>query len=124
MIRAMRRWQLPNLGLWDIPEIPAFYQKTFKDGFPWIYWLQPDFLWVGYQLLFACGCDVSTTKVGDQVHVQSTGEDALTEWMEFNFGSLNLFTDANDIPIEINEECSENLTRCIKTNLLRDAGSG
>lgn len=112
-------WDEDDRELWDIPEIRSFYNKTIADGFPWIYWLQPNELWVGYRLLFACGLNIATKKFGDKVLVEATGEEALTEWMSANFDSLNVFTETNGISLEINKECSDNLTRFMKAELFK-----
>ncbi|MEQ8634443.1 DUF4365 domain-containing protein [Gimesia maris] len=110
-------WDDDCRELWDIPEIRAFYQKTFDDRFPWIYWLQPDFLWQGYQLLLSCGCEVSTKRTGDTVQIRPASRDAMKKWFDENFRSLNLFTDANQISLDINKECSDNLFRFLSTNV-------
>lgn len=112
-------WNEDDRELWDIPEMRHFYKKTLTDGFPWIYWLQPDELWVGYQLLFACGCNTVSKTLGGKVHLEASGEDALTEWISASFDSLNAFTEANGISNEINRECSDNFFRFLKATLIK-----
>ena len=110
-------WSDDPRELCDIPEIRKFYTKTVADLFPWIYWLEPDRFWQGYKLLFACGCDVTTSALGDRTWAMPQGREALEQWVDANFHCLNTFTDDNGIETEINRECSENLGRFLRSNL-------
>lgn len=110
-------WQDDTRELYEIKEVIDYVAATLRDGFPWIYWLEPDQLWIGYRLLYACSGKVTISKAegGFLVNVDPT---ALKVWMEWNFHNLNQFTEANKIPIEINKEVSGNLVRFLKTNLI------
>ena len=54
-------WQTDTRELYEIEEVRKYMHATVEHGFPWIYWLEPDVLWVGYQLLFSCTCPVRST---------------------------------------------------------------
>lgn len=112
-------WNSDDRELWEIPEVRAYYKKTLEDGFPWIYWLEPDFLWQGYQILFACACEFKSKWAGNQFLLELVGPEALTAWIESNFNALNEFTEKHSIPEEINRECSENFKRFIRTKIFQ-----
>ena len=112
-------WNSDDRELWEIPEVRAFYSKTLEDGFPWIYWLEPDFLWQGYMILYACACEMKSRWVGDQFLLEATGPESLQVWINSNFKALNEFTENHSIPEEINRECSDNFARFIKARFFR-----
>lgn len=112
-------WSDDPRELCEIPEIRNFYRKTLEDHFPWIYWLEPDRAWIGYSLLFNCGCDVTTSIVDNEIHAIASGREAIENWVNSNFHALNIFTDENNIEIEINKELSANLVRFLSTNAKR-----
>lgn len=109
-------WRDDERELYEIEEVRNYLTVTVKNGFPWIYWLEPDVLWVGYQLLFACTCPVGL-KVQDNKHMLVIDGPALSTWVQEQFYNLNVFTEKHDIPIEINQALSENLHRFMKTKL-------
>lgn len=110
-------WRDDKRELYEIEEVRNYLAETVKNGFPWIYWLEPDELWVGYQLLFACTCPVNLSRVQDNKHMLEVDGPVLSTWLEEQFHNLNVFTEKHDIPIEINRELSENLLRFVKTKL-------
>lgn len=110
-------WDDDERELFEIEEVRAYFAATVEYGFPWIYWLEPDFLWVGYSLLFACTCPIRFSKVQDNKLLLEIDGPTLSTWGMEQFENLNLFTEKNDIPIEINRELSENMFRFTKTKL-------
>lgn len=110
-------WQNDERELHQIEEIREYFTDSIKAGFPWIYWLEPDALWIGYQLLFACTCHLTLSERRGHQHVLEADGPALGAWAQQQFYNLNLFTEKHEIPIEINKELSENLLRFMKTKL-------
>jgi len=108
-------WDDDQRELFEIPEVRKYYHATLDAEFPWIYWLEPDVLWAGYGLLYTCGCDVNITKVGSGHRVEATTAAHFKAWIERNFNALNVFTEKNGIPDEINRECSMNFKRFLDT---------
>ncbi len=105
-------WQEDSRELYEIDEVRNYFAKTLKNGFPWIYWLEPTGSFgCTYELLFFCCNDIHISNVENGVnYVEATGGlEPIQKWIETNFHNLNAFTDANNIPVEINEESSENL---------------
>jgi hypothetical protein len=35
-------WQDDSRELYEIPEVRSYFMKALEDGFPWIYWLEPE----------------------------------------------------------------------------------
>lgn len=117
-------WGDDSRELYQIEEVVSYFAATLRDGFPWIYWLEPDQLWVGYSLLFACtgSPTVSQADGGFWINHDSA---SLKKWMQANFDNLNQFAEANSIPDDINIEVSGNLVRFIETQLVsRDTKDG
>ncbi|MBU0968741.1 MAG: DUF4365 and DUF1817 domain-containing protein [Proteobacteria bacterium] len=111
-------WDEDSRELYQIPEIREYFKSTLELGFPWVYWLQPDFGWQGYGLLFTCICPLDICKkVGNQMCVETSGPE-IAKWLEFNFHNLNIFTEKNNIPEEINKELSGNISRFIRAKLI------
>lgn len=111
-----RDWEADPRELWEIPEIVAYFKSTVSSGFPWIYWLQPDGLWIGYRLLYGCtgACTIVKLSKGQRLEMST---DAMKEWLESNFHTLNRFTESNSIAIEVNKEVSNNLFRFMDSTL-------
>ena len=107
-------WQDDPRELYEIQEIKDYFAATIRDGFPWIYWLEPDNLWVGYRLLFAGTGTIKISKADRGFWIEFDTAN-LKDWMLAQFDNLNQFTEANHIPISVNKELSENLMRFLDT---------
>jgi len=102
-------------GHFGIEKVRNYLQSTVINDFPWIYWLAPDSLWVGYQLLLTCTCSSTISNVQDKKKLVEFNNLELSSWLEKQFYNLNAFTEKNGIPIEINKEISDNLFRFLET---------
>lgn len=109
-----RGWQDDPRELYEVPEVISYFKSATLQGFPWIYWLEPGNLWVGYKLLYSCSglAMVSETERGRWINMDVK---EVLAWMDMQFGNLNRFPDEHEIPPEINKEVSDNLLRFLET---------
>lgn len=114
----LRGWESDHRELYEINEVRKYFAATLEKNFPWIYWLQPDLSWLGYELLFSCTCNIEINLTDDHRRVLSVNSHDLGKWVETNFNSLNYFTEKNNIPEKINKELSENLIRFVEAKLV------
>jgi hypothetical protein len=110
-------WEDDSRELYEIEEVVDYVAATVRDGFPWIYWLEADHLWIGYRLLCACCAGVTFSKADGGFWIDLDPA-ALKAWVESQFHNLNQFTDAHNIPIEINKELSGNIMRFLEKNFV------
>lgn len=118
-------WTNDPRELYEIEEIRKFFNRTMEQHFPWIYWLEPDNHWTAYSLLFTCLCPLKPKlPVHGKLYVEPQGIEPVIEWMNQNFYNLNIFTEKQNIDVEVNMEMSFNLIRFMETKLFPPIGSG
>lgn len=95
--------------LYDIPEIRHWFQNSMAQKIPWFYFLNGKNLTIGLSLLFTCCVNVKRVKVVNNIHKLEPNREEIEEWMNENFINLNIFTEKNDIDLEINKEVSNTM---------------
>ena len=94
--------------IYEIPEVRSWFLKTILQGIPWFYFLAQN-KGIGLTLLLCCTCKVSFQGVYGSNHRLLITREDITWWLDRNFVNLNIFTESNEIPLEINEEISQGI---------------
>lgn len=94
--------------LYEIPEVRDWFLATVAHGVPWFYFLDSR-TGVGLTLLLCSTCEVSLQGIHENKYQLFISLEQKQWWFEHNFITLNEFTEANKISIEINKQISEGI---------------
>jgi len=102
----------------QIPEIMLWLKRSIEIGFPWFYYLDTRHRSSGLMLLIHSYCmPIDISQETTRYRVKYNKQD-LTRFVEKNFTNLNVFTDSNNISLDINKEVSSGIVRFLEKCLL------
>jgi hypothetical protein len=102
--------------IYQIPEIRKWFSASITEGIPWFFFLHTGTRCTGLKLLLFCACDVELEEVRSDGHLLVTSPEDRSAWLQMNFHNLNVFTEHNDISVEINKEICEAVVSCLFEN--------
>lgn len=98
--------------IFEIPEIRNWINTSVDIGIPWFYFLDFNCKNNGLNLLIQSYCGVkNAVKLQDGSYDFTYKGKNIAEFYKKNFRNLNIFTEVNDISVEINNEITEGIFR-------------
>lgn len=99
--------------VYEISEIRRWISASIEMGIPWFYFVNTKGRATSLKLLLFCACNIEVKEVRNDGHFLETEADERAKWLAKNFDNLNIFTERNNISVEINKEVCDSVAKCL-----------